>query len=88
MGNLREASIAGEHQGGSEAHLADRKFLTTLRGFVPCRFLLCRLGTGIQNSNPIRVGGKMAKRKKKVTVTQAGRKAYAYLVKRGFWRAR
>jgi hypothetical protein len=40
------------------------------------------------NSNPIRVGGKMAKRKKKVTVTQAGKKAFAYLVKRGFWRAR
>ena len=30
----------------------------------------------------------MAKRKKKVTVAQAGKKAFAYLVKRGFWRAR
>jgi hypothetical protein len=30
----------------------------------------------------------MAKRKKKVTVTQMGKKAFAYLVKRGFWRAR
>lgn len=31
----------------------------------------------------------MAKRiKKKMSVTQAGLKAYAWLVKRGFWRAR
>jgi hypothetical protein len=30
----------------------------------------------------------MAKRKKKMSVTQAGMKAFAYLVKRGFWRAR
>jgi hypothetical protein len=30
----------------------------------------------------------MAKRKKKVTVAQVGNKAFAYLVKRGFWRAR
>lgn len=30
----------------------------------------------------------MAKRRKKVTVTQIGKKAFVYLVKRGFWRAR
>jgi hypothetical protein len=30
----------------------------------------------------------MAKRKKRITVTQAGKRAFAYLVKRGFWRAR
>jgi len=30
----------------------------------------------------------MAKRKKKVTVAQVGKKAFAYLVKRGFWRPR
>ena len=40
------------------------------------------------NLNPIRRGNCMAKRKKKVTVTQVGKKAFAYLVKRGFWRAR
>jgi hypothetical protein len=30
----------------------------------------------------------MAKRKKKMSVVQAGMKAFAYLVKRGYWRAR
>ena len=38
--------------------------------------------------SPIVSCGRMAKRKKKVTVIQVGKKAFAYLVKRGLWRAR
>jgi hypothetical protein len=33
-------------------------------------------------------GNYMAKRKKKITVAQVGKRAFAYLVKRGLWRAR
>jgi hypothetical protein len=49
---------------------------------------LCRQAASIQISKAIREGSCMAKRKKKVTVAQVGRRAFAYLVKRGFWRAR
>jgi hypothetical protein len=58
------------------------------RAVMALLFPLVPAGHLDSNLNPIRRGNCMAKRKKKVTVTQMGKKAFAYLVKRGFWRAR